>query len=72
MVQIKTHDHCKYFSYQKCPHMSDEIMRRITQHKTRKPRTYGGNPITFTLPSDDEIDKICDKCDMFSPKKEIP
>ena len=71
MTQSKTHDHCKYFSYQKCPHLSDEIMRKATYYKTHATRTYGGKPIklTFSLPSDEEIDKICDKCDMFSPKK---
>jgi hypothetical protein len=47
-------------------------MRKATQYKTHKPQTYGGKPITFPLPSDEEINKICDKCDIFSPKKEIP
>jgi hypothetical protein len=72
MAQLKTHGHCQYFSYQKCPHLSDEIMGQATQYKTHKPRTYGGKLIIFKRPSDEEIDKICDTCDMFSPKKEIP
>ena len=72
MAQLKTHDHCKYFSYQKCPHLSNKIMGQATQYKTHKPQTYGGKPITFPLPLDEEMNKICDTCDMFSPKKEMP
>jgi hypothetical protein len=69
MAQLKTHDHCRYYSYQKCPHINDKIIRQARQYK---PRNDGGKPIKISFPYDEEINKICDACDLFSPKKEIP
>ena len=63
--QIKTHDKCKYFSYKKCPHKDDEIMKQATQDF---PEYLGGEPTTTSFPTNKEIDEICDKCDMFAQK----
>ncbi len=65
MTEKQTHDKCKSFSYKKCPHRSDEIMKKATQDM---PQYYGGDPVTMVFPTDEEINEICDKCDMFIQK----
>ncbi len=65
MPQSKTHDNCKYFGYEKCPHINDNVMKQATQDT---PEYHGGKPITLSFPTNEEIDEICDKCDMFTQK----
>jgi hypothetical protein len=65
MTQIKTHVSCKYFGYLRCPHRNDEIMKQATQ---TIPEYNGGKiPILSFSPSE-EVNKICENCDMFTPK----
>ena len=65
MSQLKTHDKCKYFSYKKCPHINDNIMKQATQNIQEY---HGGKLTTISFPTNKEIDDICDKCDMFTQK----
>ena len=65
MTQLKTHDNCKYFGHQKCPHINDDIMKQATQET---PEYHGGKHPEMQFPTDEEIDEICDKCDMFTKK----
>ncbi len=63
MDQEKTYDKCKYFSYQECPYINDETMKRATQ---TPPESHSGTPVTMSFPTDDEINKICKNCDKFT------
>jgi len=65
MEQLKTYLSCKYFGYVKCPHINDEIMKQATQ---TIPENNRGNISILSFPTSEEVDKICDTCDMFSPK----
>jgi len=66
MAQEKTHDKCKNFSYKKCPHINDEIMKLATQDT---PETKTGSPTRLKLPpTNEEINKICSACDSFALK----
>lgn len=66
MTPKKTHDKCKHFSYKKCPHINDEIMKLATQDI---PETKTGSPTLLkNFPSDEEVDKICSECDSFVQK----
>ncbi len=65
MVRLKTHDKCKYFGLKKCPYINDEIMKQATQDL---PEYYGGKPMIISFPTNEEIDRICMKCNMFTQK----
>jgi hypothetical protein len=65
MEQKKTHLNCKYFSYRKCPHINDEIMKLATQNI---PETKTGSPTWLNFPATEEVDKICSDCDSFTMK----
>ena len=65
MYQTKTHDNCKFFSFQACPHKNDEIMKKATQDI---PQYSGGKYQTMSFPRNEEIDAICSKCDKFTQK----
>ena len=65
MEQLKTYLSCKYFGYVKCPHRNDEIMKQAIQ---TIPNYNGGKIPVLSFSPSEEVDKICDTCDMFSPK----
>ncbi|MEK6775460.1 MAG: hypothetical protein AABY87_01095 [bacterium] len=67
MAHEKKHDKCKYFSYKKCPHINDEIMKLATQDI---PETKTGAPLylNYNYPDKADIDKICFACDSFTPE----
>lgn len=65
MTSKKIHDKCKHYSYKKCPHLNDEIMKLATQDI---PATKIGLPILEDFPTGKEIDKICSECDSFTLK----
>jgi hypothetical protein len=59
----QTYDKCKHFSYQKCPHINDDIMKRKS---ARLQETFGGSYIEISFPTDEETNRICKKCDTFT------
>lgn len=60
------HDQCKYFGFKKCPHIEDDVMKRANQEM---PRYYGGKiQQMLPVPTDEEINKICGICQMFTQK----
>lgn len=59
------HVSCKYFGYVKCPHRNDEIMKQAIQ--TILKYNEGKFPIS-SFPLNKEVGKICDNCEMFTPK----
>jgi hypothetical protein len=63
MSQLIVHNKCKYFGSNRCPHTNDDIMKQATQHIRE---SYGDKPATISFPSDQEIDEICAKCNMFT------
>ena len=65
MTQEKAHRNCKYFSYRKCPHITDEIMKLATQDITQ---ITTGVATLLNFPTDEEVDKICSECDSFVQK----
>lgn len=66
MSILKTHKKCKYFSFKKCPYLNLDIMKRATLDLQEY---HGGNyQIMQPFPTDEEIDVICEKCDMFTQK----
>lgn len=65
MSKFKTHDKCKYFSYKKCLHINDDIMKQATQNIQEY---LGGKLITISFPTHKEIDEVCGKCGMFTRK----
>ena len=65
MSQSKEHDKCRHFSYKKCPHRDDEIMKQATQ---TIPEYHGGKIPVMSFPPKEAVDKICADCDMFAEK----
>ena len=66
MAQLNTYDKCKYFSYKKCPHINNDIMKQATQTISEY---NGGKVPTLTFPLSEELDKICADCDIFTLKQ---
>lgn len=65
MAQLKTHENCRYFGYEKCLHKNDEVMKQATQ---TIPEYFGGETPILSFPPHEVIDKICNECEMFNPK----
>ena len=65
MTELRTHDRCRHFGYNKCPHINDEIMKQATQ---TLPEYHGGKIPIISFPPSQEVNKICGDCDGFAPK----
>ena len=61
----QTHDKCKCFGFKKCPHIKDDVMKRANQETQR----FNGRDIpNANFPTDEEINKLCEKCQTFTHK----
>jgi hypothetical protein len=64
MAELRKHDRCKHFGYNKCRHRNDEVMRQATRFI---PEYHGGKyQTTSSSPSAEEIDRICCDCNSFT------
>lgn len=69
MSQEKTYKKCKHFDSKRCPHKKDKVMVMATQKFSEFP---GGQfPTMSPPPNKDEVDKICGKCDAFTPHRQL-
>jgi hypothetical protein len=67
MSQLRKRNECNHFGHQKCPHIEDKIMIQATQFIPEL--TLGYNMPTLTVPLDEEVDRICVNCGMFTLKR---
>jgi hypothetical protein len=65
MEELRTHDRCMHFGYNKCPHKNEEIMKQATQ---TLPEYHGGKISIMSFPGNQEVDKICGDCNRFTSK----
>lgn len=60
------HDNCKYYGRPKCPQIDSDTMKRAIQ--PIPPYHGGGYTKMKPLPTNEEIDKLCNNCDTFTQR----